>query len=88
MSLAIPEHQAAREVVLMTAKELLDRLLLAQKCNPRTFNDLTVAVRDFVPSAGPLASVEVVDVYQGIDWNSDKLFLLTEKPMVVKGAQK
>ena len=67
----------------MNVKELYDHLHKIIKISQR-FGEYTVVVEDHRPSIGPKRVVNVKDCHQGIDWNHGKLFIVTDKPMVVK----
>lgn len=66
----------------MNAKELLEKLLLIEKCSHRPLSDLTVGV--VVKGNGYAGtSISVVrNLNRGIDWDSNKLMIRTDDVLV------
>lgn len=64
----------------MTLLELKKRVDAALK--HRDNENLIVCIPNNKISAGPLATTEVINAYQGFDWDNGKFFISPAKPMV------
>lgn len=57
----------------ITVKEL--REILERNYSSRQYDDMPVVIESYLPSVGPVSTYGINSVYEGIDWDSGKLFL-------------
>ena len=66
----------------MTVQEVIDQLQAYVDINPRNATrELCIPTRN-KGMFGPTPSVSIKSINQGIDWNSSRMFLVTDKNIV------
>lgn len=61
------------DVPPITVKKL--REILVEGYSSSRYDDMPVVIESYLPSVGPVSTYGITSVYEGIDWDSGKLFL-------------